>query len=298
MNIGYATSITGTWTKKTLLSKSNDTTFGNSVIYDGTYFIVSGCTGDYDKDSEEDYWCAIVRYATTPSGTWSGKTVYRVEGGGKGQGTGLIAYGNGYYVLTVTDSVDSTTYVRIAYATSLSGTWTTKDLWSLSSGTTNHTTANDIKYINGNFVVSGIKGGIASTPNAMIAYGTKPSSLVVKTLWTAASGTSSNSGENNQINSVTYGNGNWYVGGACSISSSYICNRLSYGTSLDSLQHVDFWKTGLNNNNTATTECDFVNGYLIVFPKYDAGDSSAVITEGQYLAYGNSVSEIVNSLET
>lgn len=44
-----------------------------------------------------------------------------------------IAYGNGYWVVGGSFYDGSTYYARIAYATSLNDTWTTKDLWSNSN---------------------------------------------------------------------------------------------------------------------------------------------------------------------
>lgn len=114
-----------------------------------------------------------------------------------------ITYANGYYVVCgqfAAATTGSNMAARIAYATSLDGTWTIKDLW-----TGNDSVANCITYGNGYWVVGGHEG--SGNYYGTIAFSTNLSgNWTVKRLWGTSYG-------DNAINCITFANGYWVAGG-------------------------------------------------------------------------------------
>ena len=73
---------------------------------------------------------ARIAYATTLSGVWTTVDLWNSGGGSDTQCVNGIMYVNGYWVLGGSTLVWQHYYARIAYATSLDGTWTIVDVWS------------------------------------------------------------------------------------------------------------------------------------------------------------------------
>lgn len=96
--------------------------------------------------------------------------------------------GNGYFPLRhviIEMLTPQRSILRIAYATTPSGTWTTKDLWSTS---VTYSYINDLIYSNGYWVAVG-RYYSSSTYYAKLAYATSPAGTwTTKNLWSGASG--------------------------------------------------------------------------------------------------------------
>lgn len=90
-----------------------------------------------------------------------------------GSGINCITYADGYWVVGGRCYDGTNYYARIAYATSLDGTWTTRDLW---SGTNSANTVNCIAYADGYWVVGG-RHYDGSTCYARLAYAGRPEDL-------------------------------------------------------------------------------------------------------------------------
>ena len=196
--------------------------FGRIIHANGYWVAV----GSYSDGS--NYYCAIA-YSVRLNGPWTTKTLW----GGATHSSYVrghdIVFANGYWVVVGRQLENSTYYARMAYATSLDGTWTTKDLWSATKADTfkesecNGLTS--IIYANGYFVVTGEQYSSSTTCHAKIAYATTPGGAwSTKNLW---------SGTGSVAYCVTYANGYWVVGGRYAISSSIPNARIAYATSLD-----------------------------------------------------------------
>lgn len=145
-----------------------------------------------------------------------------------------ITHANGYYVVGGQYHSD-TYYARIAYATSLDGTWTIKDLWS-----GNDSIITCITYVNGYWVVGG-KFQNGSQYFARISWTTDlPRSWSYKMVW-------GNSYNANIINCITYANGYWVVGGKYR-NSGTIYARIAYATALDGTwTQKNLWQNSSDN---------------------------------------------------
>ena len=158
-----------------------------------------------------------------------------------------IAYGNGYYVVGGTGGDH---YGRIAYATSLSGTWTTKDLW----GSTNYNNNNHIysvAYGNGYWVVGGAYYD-GSRCYAQIAYATSPNGT-----WTTQDLWAGNS--DYALRGVIYANSTWIAVGRGSSGSG----QIAYTTSLSGT-----WTTK-TLSSLVPLGVVYANGYLLIPGKDD-----------------------------
>ena len=123
-----------------------------------------------------------------------------------------IIYVNGYWIVGGNYNDGTASYARIAYATELNGTWTTKDLWSTSSGSGSY--IYDIAYGNGYWAVCG-----EFDRKGKIAWATDPtSSWATYDLWSA---------DLQPVYCIEYGNGYWAIGGLSSTSSRFY-GRLAY----------------------------------------------------------------------
>lgn len=172
-----------------------------------------------------------------------------------------ILYANGYWVVGGTIYEGSYYRGRIAYATSLDGTWTTLDLWSGSSSSSNYVSC--ITYANGYWVVAGTQYE-ASSGRAIIACTTNiEGTWTVKYPWTGSS-------SYNGIKCITYADGYWVVGGSGGASSTYYA-RIAYATSPDAT-----WTTKvlLTTSSSATSiNCIiYSNGYFVAGGQYTSGN--------------------------
>lgn len=126
------------------------------------------------------------------SGLQGQKTVWT---GGPGSVSGgvqditCIKYANGYWVVGGRYFDGSYYYARIAYATSLEGPWTTKDLWSAPTGTSMYSNIiNSIDYANGYWVAGGTYKSSSSNAKPRIAYATSlTGTWTTKDFWSKSS---------------------------------------------------------------------------------------------------------------
>lgn len=200
--IAYATSLSGPWTIKDLWGSTSQRNGIGCIAYANGYWVVGG----QKKDST--YVDACIAYATSLDGTWTNKTLWSRKSSGADSAfmddamVTCIAYGDGYWVAGGTYRYNDY-YARIAYATSLSGAWTTKDVWEGNL----RTTLSSIAYGNGYWVVGGLMWE-SSIYYPRIGYTTDPSGeWVVKDMWECPY--RSNGG----ITCITYADGYWVIGG-------------------------------------------------------------------------------------
>ena len=168
-----------------------------SIIYANGYWIVGG----YYNDGSTCY--ARIAYATELNGTWTIKDLWSTSSG-KGSHIYDIAYGDGYFVVLGDYASGSGLRARIAYATDLTGTWVTNDLWSDSIRS-----VYCIEYGNGYWAVGGTilssnryYGRIAYTTDISSAY----SNWSSKNLW-------NNANYLCPVKDILYANGYWYAAG-------------------------------------------------------------------------------------
>lgn len=177
-----------------------------------------------------------------------------------------IAYGNGYWVVGGVHYDAGIYYARIAYATSLNGTWTAKNLWRNSTDTFGQSRCiNCITYANGVFVVGGGQYlDTASEWYPRIAYTASPNlTWTIKDIWTGY--------HYDTITSITYENGYWVVGGMYGTGSVYYA-RIAYATSLGSTWTAkDLWggTTSYNSVNSIV----YGGGYFVLCGSRDASNT-------------------------
>lgn len=131
-----------------------------------------------------------------------------------------IHYANGYWVVGGQRYSANTKIACIAYATSLDGTWTTKDLWT--NSTSAQSCINCIHYANGYWVVGG--SYYQSSGAARIAYATTPDGT-----WNTLNLVTANSNFIS-VNDITYADGYWVAVGYRAQGSMYY-NTVWYSTS-------------------------------------------------------------------
>ena len=139
--IFYATSLSGPWTSKSINSNKNQ--FITDMIYENGYYI--GC--GYATGSNAD--TGMIYYATSLDGTWTSKSVYANEF----PTLQTIIYENGYYVTTGPRQSGDAGYVY--YTQDFTGTWNRSNAVSNTSSGTTYLYLNDVKYINGKWIVCG-----------------------------------------------------------------------------------------------------------------------------------------------
>lgn len=181
-----------------------------------------------------------------------------------------IAYGNGYWVVGGVRYDAGVYYARIAYATSLDGPWTAKNLWRNSTNTFGPSTClNCITYANGVFVVGGGQYlDTASEWYPRIAYTASPNlTWTIKDIWTGY--------RYDSITSIARGNGYWIVGGMYGTGSVYHA-RVAYATSLGSTwTTTNMWggTTGFNTINSIIYE----SGYFALCGTQDVSNAPAAM---------------------
>ena len=250
--ISYASKPGHSWSNSNTVSHTNSTAeTNNCIIYDNGYWVAggsytySGTTYVYVK-----YTTALWNVGWTDTILWNS--------GSSGNTINTISYGNGYWVAGGLYRSGSNYYARIAYATSPSGTWATKDLWSSSN---NSNVINCITYANGYFVAGGeyYDGYIHC---ARIAYATSPSGTwATKDLWSSTTRA--------PISCITYADGYWVVGGIYYGTSYYA--RLGYATSLTGTWTVkNLWSSSSSYNSyNHVGGVVYSNGYWVVGGYYN-----------------------------
>lgn len=220
-----------------------------------------------------------------------------------------IVYTNGYWVVAGhTNPNGSHCYARIAYSTSLDGTWTIKDLWDENS--TISAGISDITYANGYWVACGythisyatsLDGTWTTiTPHAGVSYKSitytngywvgcgslssgNPVVIYNTTLSDYNSGWAMNSsiGSNwYDVNCFTYANGYWVVGGTRRITEGttstqivdYFHGSIAYSTSLSGAWTVrDIWEAPSTGDENSIDCVTYANGYWVVGGNYSVG---------------------------
>lgn len=184
--INYATSLNGTWNNVDVTG-SNTSSVNNIIFADG-YFVAIGGSGN-------------IYYATDPTGTWtkngisSRYTCYS------------IAYGNGYWVITIGN--DSTSSGILYYTTDITGSLTSKT-YSVSSAL-NASCNNNITFANNTFVIS---------QRGTVAYFTDPTDISVQKSLSPA------------FNSSIYYNGTWFFNNGY-YTSDLASDASSWGMNMD-----------------------------------------------------------------
>ena len=241
--IAYTSNLDGDWTIKDIWSGKGSSVTSNQInciTYADGYWVVGGMYFDTGSDR-----CARIAYATNLSGTWTMKDVWSSTS--NDNTINCITYANSYWAIGGMYRSGTRYYARIAYSTSLSGTWTTKDVWNRSS---RDSIINCIIYTNSYWVVGGQY--YSSRYYARIAYTTNlTGSWTTKDIW--------NSTSSSYINSITYANNYWVVGGR-GYSSEYK-GRIAYTTSLTGTWTTkDLW----GSNSSLITCVSYDNDYWVV----------------------------------
>jgi hypothetical protein len=218
--IMYSKSLDGDWA-------TNDLWVGNGNSSDGIicithadgYWVVGGA---HLNSSATDPHRARISYATSLDGTWTSKDLW--SNGQPNQEIRCIVYADGYWVVggSYYDYGDTYKYhARIAYATSLSGSWTQKDIW---KGDYGYNSISCMTYAGGYWVVGGeYIDDNADTHAGRIAYATAPGgSWSIKDVGTATNGMSN-------VHDITYGGGYWVICGS---------GRVAYATALSGSWNV------------------------------------------------------------
>ena len=223
--ISYSTSLSGTWTNKNLWD-GNSSNIMNCVTYGNGYWIAGG---NYYANG---YYYRQIAYATELSGTWATKSLWTdISPNSKGDGINCITYADGYWVIGGDYYDGATYYARIAYTSTPSGTWATKDLWNTTHANGGGISIDCITCANGCWVVGGEYYNASTNVNcARIAYSTSLSGTWTnKDLWSG----DGNSNVTN-IQCVTYANGYWVAGGQTYVPPTYQ-TKLAYAGSLEEL---------------------------------------------------------------
>ena len=165
-----------------------------------------------------------------------------------------IAYGNGYWVVGGQAYNGTNCCARIAYAKSLSGPWSIKDLWKNSKSTYANASISCVAYGNGYWVVGG--SGFSSYTFAAISYATSPDST-----WTNKTMVNGKYGAVS-ISCLTYANGYWAVGYGDSDDDGYYYGYIIYATTPNSTWTTKTLYTTSNPQILRTIT--YGNGYWVV----------------------------------
>lgn len=264
--IAYSTDLIN-WTTKDLWSGTSACV--NCITYADGYWVAGG----YSVSSS---YYAKLAYATSLSGTWYTKNVWT-----KSYEANItsVAYGNGYWVVSgqYDDGTESGYYGTIAYATSPSGTWYTKNLTSSKASI-----FNDVTYANGYWVAVG-KHYIGGNYYATVAYiGVPTSTWYISYAW-------GNSSSSTTATSITYANGYYVMGGR----SQY--NSLDYSTIAYTTNPNAEWTTKYlagGSNGQVINSITYANGYLAYggheYVLYNTSPSDSV-TIKHFLNYFDSI---------
>lgn len=157
--IAYSTSLSGSWTIKTIYYGSKSSRILHIDYINGQY-ILSGSKNDGDSSSPNSDITTILSYSSDITGSFANVTVY--DGGNNPSQINNVVYGNGYYMCPGSQGSNVTGYY---YATSLNGPWTFISKYSRGSSGID----NKAIFVNNNFLYPG-GGGV-------LYYGADPTSL-------------------------------------------------------------------------------------------------------------------------
>ena len=231
----------------------------NCICHANGYWVVGG----YYRSGSTHY--ARIAYATSLDGTWTAINIWSVSSYDYNY-INCIAYANGYWVVGGRYTASTKYSARIAYAASLSGTWTTSDLSSNNSGACS---VQSIKYLNGYWVAGGYyyTGSVRYATVWYINSTSPAGDWQGNTIW--------NGNYWYEINDFTYANGYWVVAGLWAGSSTYTAS-ISYCTNITSSQshwtRVSLWNGSYSSN---TINCiEYANGYFVVGGSKQTASSS------------------------
>lgn len=276
--IAYATSPDGDWTIKPIFGGDTSDTIGITCItYTNGYWVVGG-----GRQIGSNYY-ARINYATDLTGTWSGKDLW--SNTTSCNRINCVTYANGYWVVGGCYMTTNKCYARIAYSTSISGAWTTKDL---DDDTDSSPEIYCVTYADGYWVAGGTRtfyGQIYNTTDLAGTWGSKSlwsntqyggscvrSITYVNGLWVAAGDKNSGGAYSfygvvaystsftgtwttimpmgsgySSIYSITYADGKWVVGGS---TGANVAARIAYTTDLaGDWTTKDLWGNGTTKYN-------------------------------------------------
>lgn len=242
--IYYADTPSGTWTRKNLWSSDTNENKVMGVAYGNGTWVAAG-----EYRSGSNYYARIA-YATTPSGTWTNKDIFTGTSSSRFQ-IKSITYAGGCWVVAGQYYDGSKYYGRIMYATSLTGTWSTVDLW---SGANQYNGATDVVYGDGVWAVVGSYYTDGNNNGAKIAYS---SSLDGE--WTTVVPNTTKFSASKPI-SLAYSYGLWAIGGQNGGTSNI--GMVAFAQSLDG-NWVAKDMFSYTSNNTYLTRVKNVNGMWV-----------------------------------
>lgn len=254
--IWYSQSLTGSFTTKIIYENTKTVVFGG-LCYGGGYWAA------VIKRYYSNNWPMIVLYATDlTADTWTAKTIDSdVE-----SGTPLIAYGNNTWVV----SYSETHVIAAFYTTSLSGTWTNKQLAGNNLLTEDYL-AQCMVYKNGYFVIGGYYSSNEDREEMpIILRASSPSGT-----WTRRNGQSmpqSSNGSGCCVSYIDVVDGDWVLAGLYNNKFGY--SILSSLTSSSKFSFTTF-TSDLTNRNY---QCVFMPYDDLVLFAYRLNNSSTTTT--------------------
>lgn len=234
----------------------------NGIAYGNGYWVAVGnYSNGYDTRGR-------LAYATSLDGTWTIKDLWTCENS-SGCDINCITYANGYFVIggkytkCTYNNPYQPHYVKLAYTTNPSGSWSEIDMWSVSygSGRASGHWIRDITYANGYWVFCGqFEGG--NYYGAKIGYATSPSdSWTQKNLWTDINNVSFTGAQ-----CITYSNGYWVVGGGHGYNACVAYATTPNGT----------WTVKNNVGAGQINDINYGNGYWVGAYYYNSGRHGGV----------------------
>lgn len=251
--IAYAATPTGSWTTKDLwASGSGSDSSVNCITHADGYWVVGGKYNDRN---------AQIAYTTNLSGDWTTKNVWTSEIGGSA-GINCICYANGHWVAGGQSYASYKYYASLSYATGLTGSWITKNMWSGSTYNNFTTAINCITYSNGFWAAGGLRyDSDTKSYYGTYAYAKNPSeNWIINNLWTSI-------GENNPsgINSINFIDGNWIMGGQFFRTYGRIANASSLS---GTWKMKDLWHS--SNTDFSSVNCiTYVNEHLVAGGQFE-----------------------------
>lgn len=193
----YATSLEGPWTKLSYPAGFTMSTM-TCIIYANGYWVIGGGTSS----------AACIAYSTSLTGTWTIKTLWTISSSTYGY-VKSIEYGNGYWVAGGRHFNGSGYNAKIAYCTSISGNWITRDLWTYSTTqTSGNADIERVRYANNQWVVV---GSDRNQHTYKVAY----TSSSAPTSWNVSNLFISNTADSSPLNyvcDIIYANNQWVIG--------------------------------------------------------------------------------------
>lgn len=174
----------------------------NGIYYANGYWVVYG---HYSTR-------AVVAYANSLTGTWARMDVWETNSSDYDVEVRSVTYANGYWVAAGYTTSSKNTYCKLAYATSIDGTWTNTTIHTSTGSSTQYGIYN-VKYANGYWVCA--------------SYGTLLYSTSLTSTWTSQSVL----GSTTIHHAIIYENGDWILVGGKSVNNGYA--KIAYSTALD-----------------------------------------------------------------